>query len=312
MNYKNIKTLYSIANELDSKGLFKEATELDRIVKSASLNVGRFKRLLREVLEKDNVSIRDGDLNPNSNRWGNINSYFKQFLLNAGAKESEAAAASSDWASNAKFWGPNVNGYRPTLEGMLDLLEDYLRGGRARIGIALDGSGLRKNISSEQKEQMRGERILNELTDPLKENDPRAQRAEAFENLRRNIPRLQNPKKQDEVERLLNQLVDQTDLPMDNLPPEVPQAAMMDPIYELGNWEQLRGPSGEVKGYREKGSTKWLTQMADETINEGGRMVQRRIGPNQSNFYLATGGREELVGNIGHPATNPKWNLKGE
>jgi hypothetical protein len=186
---------------------------------------------------------------------------------------------------------------------------------------------------------MRGERILNELTDPLKENDPRAQRAEAFENLRRNIPRLQNPKKQDEVERLLNQLVDQTDLPMDkpqgfeedpeverllnqlvdqtdlpmdNLPPEVPQAAMMDPIYELGNWEQLRGPSGEVKGYREKGSTKWLTQMADETINEGGRMVQRRIGPNQSNFYLATGGREELVGNIGHPATNPKWNLKGE
>lgn len=292
---KIISNLISVANSLDQKGFFKEADAVDLLTKEAySLNVKRFKILFKKALDKLKIS---NDLDTSTNRWGKINQYFKQLLLNAGATEKEAAEASTNWAGVAHKWGPDEGGYRPTLEGMLDLIQDYTKpgGGSALIGIKSigpdGGGGLNEDLANnpELRNSLRFQRLMADVNNILDTEDERRRDSLEWEDARRSMPRVPAPVPATKSEP---SGVEESGA-MANLPDN------LGGTFGWGEWQQKRDSTGAVTGYRRKGDSEWMSGGMFES--DPRTMSTAPVGPRRKAFRLGLGGDvgERSVANIG-------------
>jgi hypothetical protein len=164
------KELASIANELDRRGLAKEASRVDLFLKLAQAT-GRnsaLKIILKEVLENSGYSVSDNPgeadihLNTKSNSWGNLNEAWFTFAKDV-LKIEEVA---TQWTEVAAKIG---TGYKPTRSGMMDLLQDFTQGGRAQVGANLGtlGRGGLAEQTEARKKSIEDQRAVNTALEPI-------------------------------------------------------------------------------------------------------------------------------------------------
>jgi len=164
------KELIIIANELDKRGLTKEADTLDLLLKSAQAT-GRnsaLKILLKEVLERhgytvsDNPGEADLHLDTRSNSWGNLNQAWFAFAKHI----LEIEEVATQWTEVSAKIG---TGYRPTRGGMMDLLQDFTQGGRAQVGANLGtlGRGGLAEQTEARKKSIEDQRAVNTALEPF-------------------------------------------------------------------------------------------------------------------------------------------------
>jgi hypothetical protein len=162
--------LTSIANELDRRGLTKEAGSVDLLLKLAQAT-GRksaLKILLKQILENHGYSVSDNPgeadihLDTKSNNWGNLNEAWFAF----GKHVLEIDEVATQWVDVASKLG---TGYKPTIGGMMDLLQDFAQGGRFQVGGNLGtlGQGGLAEQTKMQQDSIESQRTVNTALEPF-------------------------------------------------------------------------------------------------------------------------------------------------
>mgnify|MGYP001807493596 FL=1 len=303
--------LIKIANELDRRRLIREADYLDRIIRLAQSKGSRsdLKILLKKVLENhgytvsDNPGEADLHLNTQSNSWGKLDDAWFKFAKHVLQIEEVA----TDWKTAAPKIG---SGYKPTIGGMIDLLQDFVQGGRAQVGANLGtlGEGGLADQTDALKESIDDQRELNtaleSFTAPNPEEDTPLNRSREFRETREELE--EEARKRRRRKRSEDDLIAKD---TGNLPPESEASALTGPdesaegVYTWGSWNQRRNSQGLVTGYKRVESPNWQESNLFETRRLDGRMKTQPVSPEQKTFILGLGTiGERVVANIGHPA----------
>ena len=254
-----------LANELDKMGLVKEADEIDMLMKSAG-RTADFKRLLADVLrdkgytvgregdpENEGVSVIDIPLNTASDSWGNTNQAWFTFA-NHVLRMPEIA---TDWRTIAPSIG---RGYSKGLSGMMDLVQDFSYGGRARVGADLGSDSLAEQ-TDERTSQIQMENLFDEYDTIMgTDRDSEGQiRGEEFQRARESVTPPSRP---------TQEAPEAPELP--DAPSDMGQVARPEETGETtwkhAGWTQVRNPDGSVKHYIDDRGQRLTTLMPNTVI----------------------------------------------
>ena len=259
-----IKDLIKLANHLDKLGLTMEANSVDYLIKSAQATgrVSALKHLLQDTLREhgykvgkpeDPENIDDSGspryinvpLDVTSNSWGNTDQAWFAFANNV----LRIPAIATDWQTVAPTIG---QGYKGTLAGMMNLLEDFAGGGRARVGADMGHQGT-EELAEQTDALQRG--IEDKV--PILMAPDAAQRGFEFEERRDDLER--------EAYRANPPAQPKPDVPASGQVARPEQTG--ETTWEYAGWTQVRNPNGTIKHYIDDGGRTLHSPMANTRIS---------------------------------------------